>query len=116
LSLGKSGELFAKKYFESLKYDFIEANYKYERAEIDLIFKDDKKKVIVFVEVKTRRTKTYGEPEESVTEMKLMQIYKAAEGYVMENPIYEDYEKRFDIASVMVENGAMKMNHLENAF
>jgi len=116
LSLGKSGELFAKNYFESLKYEFIEANYKFDRAEIDLIFKNDAKKVLVFIEVKTRKTKTYGEPEESVTEMKLVQIYKAAEGYVMENPQFEEYEKRFDIASVMVEKGVMKMNHLENAF
>ena len=116
MSLGRSGEAFAKKHFESLGYEFIAENYKYERAEIDLIFKNDEMKVLVFIEVKTRRTKTFGEPEGSVTEMKLMQIYKAAEGFVMENPEYEDYEKRFDIAAVMIINGVMKMNHLENAF
>lgn len=112
--LGKAGELFARKYFESLGFELTAENYRFERAETDLIFKDDTKKLLVFVEVKTRRNKKFGEPEESITEKKVQQLIKSAQGFVMMNPRYEEYEKRFDVASVMITNGKEELKHLEN--
>lgn len=114
--LGKQGEELARKYFENSGYELVRRNYRFERAEIDLIFKDEKSKTLVFVEVKTRRTKTFGEPEESVTEAKQKQLIKSAEGFLMNNPGYDDYEKRFDVAAINIENGKEKINHIENAF
>ncbi len=116
MSLGKDGEAIAKKYFESLDYEFVAENYRYSRAETDLIFKDESKKLLVFIEVKTRRTKTFGEPEESVTEKKQEQILKSAEGFLMTHTEYDDYEKRFDVMAIMIEDGKEKINHIENAF
>ena len=52
MNLGKHGEGLAKKYFESIGYELVAENFRYQRAEIDLIFKDENKKLIIFVEVK----------------------------------------------------------------
>lgn len=116
MNLGKHGESLAKKYFESLGYVLVTENFRFERAEIDLIFKDEKKKQLVFVEVKTRRNRNFGEPEESITPKKQAQMIKSAEGFLMNNNLYGDYEKRFDVAAIMIEDGKEKINHIENAF
>lgn len=116
ISLGKQGEEFTQKFLEAKGYKLAAKNFRYERAEIDLIFKDDENKILLFVEVKTRRTKTFGEPEESVTEAKQAQLIKSAQGFLMINEEYSDYEKRFDVAAVFIEKGQAKMNYIENAF
>ena len=65
MNLGKHGEELAKKHFEKKGFKLVEQNFRFERAEIDLIFKDDERKILIFAEVKTRRSKMFGEPEES---------------------------------------------------
>jgi len=115
-SLGKTGEAIAKEYFESLGYEIVAENYRYDRAETDLVIKDEKSKVLVFVEVKTRRNKKFGEPQESVTPKKQEQMIKSAEGFLMMTPGYENYEKRFDVAAIMIENGKANLNHIKNCF
>lgn len=114
--LGKRGEELAKNFFESKGFEVVALNFRYERAEIDLIVKNPATKTLVFAEVKTRRTKTFGEPEESVTEAKQKQLIKSAEGFLMTNTEYEDYEKRFDVITVFVAGGKETINHIENAF
>ncbi len=116
MNLGNHGEGLAKKYFESLGYELVAENFRFERAEIDLIFKDEAKKLLIFIEVKTRRNRAFGEPEESVTGKKQAQIIKSAEGFLMNDQNYNDYEKRFDVAAIMIENGEEKINHIINAF
>lgn len=114
MNLGKYGEAIAKKHFEDLGYILVAENYRFERAETDLIFRNDEKKLLVFVEVKSRTNKKYGEPEESITVKKLTQMKKSAEGFIMMNPEYNEYLKRYDIAAIMIENGTEKINHIEN--
>lgn len=114
MNLGKRGEEIAKKYFESLGYRLLAENYRFERAETDLVFTDEQKRLLVFVEVKTRTNKKFGEPEESITEKKVEQLIKSAQGFVMTYPDYEEYEKRFDVASIMIVNGKEELKHLEN--
>ncbi|CAG0943576.1 hypothetical protein BROC_02338 [Candidatus Brocadiaceae bacterium] len=116
MNLGKHGESLAKDFFEGLGYQLVEKNFRFERAETDLIFKDDSKKLLVFVEVKTRSNKSYGEPEESITERKMQQMIKSAQGFLMLYPEYDDYDKRFDVAAIMIEGGMEKINHIENVF
>lgn len=116
VSLGKHGEDFAAKYFESKGFEIIARNFRYDRAEIDLVAVNESTKTLVFVEVKTRKTKTFGEPEESVTASKQFQLVKSAEGFLMSREEFADYEKRFDVAAIFIENGEAKINHIENAF
>lgn len=114
--LGKTGEDIAKDYLKKKKLKFIESNFVYFKTEIDLIFLDKKNKILVFVEVKTRRNKNFGEPEEAINYYKQKHIKKAAEGYVRIYRKYLDYDIRFDSVGIMFENGEAKINHIENSF
>ena len=116
MSLGTDGEVLARKYLEGKGYELIKENYRYDRAEIDLIMKDEKGKKLIFVEVKTRRNKSFGEPQEAVNEPKQLQLIKSAEGFLMNNTNFGDYEKRFDVIAIYIDNGKEIINHLENAF
>lgn len=114
--LGANGELIAKKYMTDKNYKFIQNNYRYQRAEVDLIFEDVENKLLIFIEVKTRKNKNYGEPEEAVTFSKQSQIKKSALGFVSENDNYAGYDLRIDVVSIFLNNGKAEINHIENAF
>jgi putative endonuclease len=116
MNLGKYGEIKAKKFLTSKGYVFLNQNYRFDRAEIDLIFKDETDKVVIFTEVKTRRTKTFGEPEDSVTLAKQKQLRKSAEGYLLEHDEFSEYEKRFDVVTLYIGRGKEQINHIINAF
>ena len=103
---------------ENEGYTFLKANYRYERAEIDLIFTKahEKENEIIFTEVKTRRSKKFGEGEESVDAKKQAQIRKAAEGFLYENEMYQDYQIRLDVVVVYLMNNEKNIVHIKNAF
>ncbi len=79
-------------------YKIIEKNWKYSRiGEIDIIAQD--KDVIVFVEVKYRRTNAYGAAIEAITPKKLEKIYQSALAYLGQANIkYKNY--RIDIIAI----------------
>ncbi len=114
--LGKSGELMAKKLLSEKHYKFVAANYRYERVEIDLIFEDEKNKMLIFAEVKTRRNEKYGLPEESVTISKQNNIRKAALGFVNNFPQFSNHDMRIDVVSILIAEEKVEINHIENAF
>ena len=114
--LGANGELIARKYLLDKDLKFIKNNYRYERAEVDLIFENEKEKLLIFIEVKTRTNKEYGEPEESVTYTKQEQLKKAALGFISENEMYSGYDLRMDVVSILLKDGMAEINHIENAF
>jgi putative endonuclease len=110
---GEKGEDLAVAYLEKKGYRILERNYRYERGEIDIVAEDNG--ALVFVEVKARRSKTFGEPEEAVTESKQRQIKNVAEGYLFEHNI-DDRECRFDVVAIDYEGNRTVIRHLENAF
>jgi putative endonuclease len=114
--LGANGELIAKKYLEDKNYKFIKNNYRYERAEVDLVFEDEKNKILLFAEVKTRRNKNFGNPEESINIAKQNHIKKAAMGFVSENEKFSDHDLRIDVISILIKDGKAEIEHFENAF
>ncbi len=116
MNLGKRGEELAERYLESKGFNLVARNFRYDRAEIDLIFKDEKQKVLMFVEVKTRSSKSFGEAEEAVVERKQNQLIKSAQGFIMEHPEYDEYEKRFDVVAVYVMGHGEEISHIINAF
>lgn len=113
---GYAGEKTAMEFLQRKGYELIERNYSYERAETDLIMKNEKEKLLVFVEVKTRRNKNFGEPEESVNQHKINQMIKSAEGFLLEHTEFENYEKRFDVISIYLDGKEKKIKHIQNAF
>ena len=114
--LGRRGELLAKNFLLKKGLSFVKSNYRFERAEIDLIFEDTKEKTLVFIEVKTRTNKSFGEPEESVTPAKMEQLSKAALGFVSEHEEFDEFFLRMDVITFMIAGERIEVNHIENAF
>ncbi len=116
-SLGNNGEEIAKKFLEEKGLSFIAKNYRFHKKEIDLIFKDKKEEILIFVEVKTRRSKTYGNPEDSISAIKRKNFITAVNGFILENPIYRNFSLRIDTIGIMIhEAKEPEINHIENSF
>lgn len=96
-ALGAKGELLAVNFLKKKGYKILQRNYRWRTGEIDIVCYDHG--TIVFVEVKTRRSDKYGQPEISVTEAKKRQIIKIASHYVAEKKI-EGVDLRFDVVSI----------------
>jgi putative endonuclease len=111
--LGRYGEDLAKHYLEEKGYRILNQNWVYGRAEIDLIaYKDEK---IIFLEVKTRSSVAFGEPEDFVSWKKEQQLEFASLEYI--ERYHHQGEIRFDIIAIVVENKKLyKINHIEDAF
>lgn len=114
--LGTRGEELAAKYLKRKGYTCLRRNYRFRRAEIDLICCDESSKILVFAEVKTRSSRDFGDAEDAVNDLKHDQISKAAEGFLLQNEKYEDYEKRFDVISVYIDRKKEEIKHLEDVF
>lgn len=110
--LGKNGENVAVTYLLRKGYIILERNWRFSRDEIDIIAKD--RDWLVIVEVKTRTSAWFGEPEMAVTRSKQKALVRAAEGYIQE----KDYkgETRFDVIGILFDNGKVELNHIEDAF
>ncbi|WP_158846294.1 YraN family protein [Algibacter sp. L1A34] len=110
--LGKKGEQLAVDFLLKNGYDIVERNYHYQKSEIDIIAK--KIDVLAVVEVKTRSTSDFGNPEEFVKPKQIQRLVKAVDEYVISNSL--DVEVRFDIVAIVKEGKGFKIEHLENAF
>lgn len=92
----------------------MDSNFRTAHSEIDLIMNDGG--TLVFVEVKSRHNRRYGEPVETVHPAKQRHIRLGARAYVMKRRI-EDTHIRFDVVEVMVSReGETKFRHTRNAF
>ena len=101
-SLGSAGEDKAVHHLESLGYRIIDRNYRCRYGEIDVIASDAGD--LVFVEVKTRRSRSYGSASESVDRRKRQKLALSAQAYLQQNCPGE-VSARFDVAEVYFENG-----------
>ncbi len=110
--LGKKGEQLAVDYLLEKGYSIIERNYRYQKAEIDIIAK--KENLLVAVEVKTRSTNEFGNPQDFVNEKKIKLIVSAIDNYVVEKDL--DVDIRFDIIAIIKEKNEFNIEHLKDAF
>ena len=111
IELGKWGEDLAAEYLERKGYTIIERDWKSGRRDIDIIALDDD--VVVFVEVKTRCNRLFGEPEEVIDRNKRQSLTQAINHYVKEKHIRQ--EIRFDIVSVIGTPGTEpEINHIRD--
>jgi putative endonuclease len=112
-TLGKKGEDIAAAFLEKKGYNIILRNYKCSFGEIDIIAKH--KKILSFVEVKTRSTKKYGLPQEAVTSVKQAKISRVALEFVQRYKM-DNRAARFDVVSVQYLNDGCEVDLIENAF
>jgi putative endonuclease len=110
---GDEGEELARQFLEQKGFSIVECKWRYERGEIDLIMKDGE--VLVFIEVKTQRRGSFGDPEDWITRRKQNQIARVAKGYLVTHDI-EDTECRFDVVTVDLRGNSPLINHIEDAF
>ncbi|MBL4625613.1 MAG: YraN family protein [Flavobacteriales bacterium] len=109
---GKKGEKLAMELLKEKGCRIIAVNWRYQRFEIDIIAETDNE--IIFVEVKSRATSFFGNPEEFISRGQQKRIIEAAHQYIEQNNI--EKEGRFDVISVLKENGRMKLEHIDDAF
>ena len=111
--LGKIGEEIAAQYLLRKGYKILRRNFFFDKAEIDIIAQKDEN-TIVMVEVKTRNSAFFGDPQEFLTKNKIKLLVKAANEYIVSNELHA--EVRFDIIAVLKNQKMEKLEHFENAF
>lgn len=112
---GRLGENIARSYLIEKGYSIIETNYSTRCGEIDIIARDGK--LIVFIEVKTRRGIKFGYPREAVDKHKQQKIKNIAELYMLRKKL-ADMPVRLDVIEVFIDenNNAKSVSLLKNAF
>ncbi|GAA4412398.1 YraN family protein [Nibrella viscosa] len=109
---GKQGEEEAARYLQQKGYDVVARNFRYQHAEIDLVAR--KGKLLIFVEVKTRRNLSFGNPEEFVSSTKARLVMRVAEHYIFTKDWR--YDVRFDILAITLKDDDVLVKHIEDAF
>ncbi len=112
IELGQKGEEIAVNHLITKGYSVSNRNYRFKKAEIDIVC--EYKNQLIIVEVKTRHTAIIGEPYEAVTRSKQRQIIKVANKYIEENGISLDI--RLDVVSIVLNQYGMRLEHIEDAF
>lgn len=110
--LGKKGEDLAVNYLVNKGYRILERNWRSGHKEIDIIAQIDD--ILVVVEVKTRKSNDYGEPDIAVGVMKQRMLTWAADAYVRYKNLEVDI--RFDILSIVFTDRGPEIEHIEDAF
>ncbi|KAB8155894.1 YraN family protein [Kordia sp. TARA_039_SRF] len=110
--LGIEGEKLAVSHLTKKGYTILETNYRFQKAEVDIIAQ--KAQTLVVVEVKTRTSADFGNPEEFVSKKKIQLLVKAVDYYITENDL--DVEVRFDVIAILTQKANMSLNHIKDAF
>lgn len=111
-NFGIQGEIIARNYLIKEGYKILEKNWRYRKAEIDIIA--TKNNTLAIVEVKTRSSDYYGNPQDFINEKKIKLLVEAANEYVIKNNL--DVEVRFDIIAILGKKENFNIEHLESAF
>lgn len=110
---GKIAEDLAAKFLADLGFKILKRNYRFQKAEIDIIA--EKEHQIIIAEVKARSSDAFLLPQEAVTKSKIRLLVLAANQYLEETK--SSKEVRFDIVSVLKDHaGALKIEHIQDAF
>jgi putative endonuclease len=111
---GQLGERAAKRLLKRSGLKFLTQNFRSDRGEVDLVFREED--CLVFVEVKTRSSEEWTRPAAAVNKERRGRLTRAALDYLrlLKNP---QVKIRFDIVEVLLENGSVReVRHLPNTF
>lgn len=110
---GNLAEQLAADFLEKKGYKILVKNFRYQKAEIDIIASFEN--LIIIVEVKARGSDIFMEPQEAVTKKKIKSLVMAADFFMRDRNL--DQEVRFDIIAVLPdERKKLQITHLEDAF
>lgn len=110
---GRAGEELAAQFLEQQGIQVLHRNWRFGRAEVDIVALDSP--ILVLVEVKARSSDHFGRPEEFVSVKKQRFLAEAASRYM---EMYgHDWEIRFDVVAVLFRTGtAPEITHFRDAF
>lgn len=112
-SFGFIGEKLAVNLLQKKGYRILEKNFRSKLGEIDIIALEDN--TLVFVEVKTRWSKSFGPPEEAVTPRKIRSIIKTGQYYSLLHPQLPE-ALRIDVVAVDLTESSGKVRLIKNVF
>ena len=110
IKYGVVGENLAVDYLVREGYDILSRNFRHQHSEIDIVASKDN--ILVFVEVKARSSKQFGNPEEAVNEKKIKKVLEGAEHYIFK----EGWKGRIRFDIIAVDLQSEEITHFEDAF
>ena len=93
-------------------FTILETNWRFQKAEVDIIAQKDG--LLIFIEVKTRGSKKFGNPSDSIDKKKISLYKDAVEGYLEQYP--SELEVRFDVVNIIIGKDETEIEHIPNAF
>lgn len=111
---GNLAEAFVEKTLSKQGYKTLHRNFYCSSGEIDIIMK--KADVISFIEVRFRKTSTFGDGAESVTASKQKKIISAAKAFIHSHPKVRNFDFRFDVANVSITQDNFILELITDAF
>lgn len=109
---GTHGENKAVSFLTAKGYTILKRNWRHANWEIDIIA--EKNGILHFVEVKTRRTSTYGHPEDDVSKKKFKHLVYAAEEFLIQSPGWKRIQ--FDIISITLTRGEPEFFFIQDVY
>ncbi len=115
IEIGKQGEALAADHLRQKNYTIIEKNFRCKLGEIDIIAKD--RHIVVFVEVRTKTSHTYGPAYNTVTYPKQKQVKRVALYYISKHNLVKT-QFRFDVIGIHIEpqTNQHQIDHIQSAF
>jgi putative endonuclease len=110
---GKKGELEASSYLTSKGFEILARNFRIDHKEVDIVARDGE--FVVFVEVKSGRPGSFGEPVQWISPKKQKNLIAAAKLYLMKNDL-QGVPVRFDVVAVTERGGRREITHFPGAF
>ena len=110
---GRIGEEMAVAFLKKKGFAILDTNWRSHHLELDIIAKDGD--MLVFVEVKTRSTAHFGNPEDALSSQKIAHLLNAAEAYIFATDYHGN--SRFDVVSIITPYGRKpELEYFEDAF
>lgn len=110
--LGKKGEVLSVEFLQKNGYKILDKNWRFKKAEVDIIAL--KNNVLAVIEVKTRSSNYFGNPQDFVTPKKIQLLVEAIDEYVTSKNL--EVEVRFDIIAVLKNKSTFEIEHFKDAF
>ncbi len=114
--LGKNGEKLACQFLQAKGLSVVTTNYRAGHGEVDIIAKDDKEKMLIFVEVKSYFAAPLDPPEFRVSKKQQKMIMRSAYSFLDTHREFDDFTVRYDILLVNFSKYPAQITHYEAAF
>ena len=111
-AFGHKGEQIAADFLKHKGYQILEQNYRFDKAEVDILAKKDE--TLVVVEVKSRTSSFLEDISQTINSGKIKRLAKVANQFIEESNL--DLEVRFDVIVILKKQDDFEVEHLENAF